>query len=314
MARHDYLPFGEEIPSGYANRGADWAADDSVKQKFTGQERDQETGLDYFGARYFSAAQGRFTSADPSGLFFADPTNPQSLNLYGYVLNNPLRNIDRDGLRCVWDDGSFDSEDDADTGSQGQCEAQGESWYDAGTYASGTDWASTNPDGTLTLYGAAPSQSVTVTGTATGVEVDTTLWLSGYWANVGIAITNATNTLIGSGGSSSQTPYYRFFMTHYCGPGGAGATTGVMDQACKAHDACFASAGLDASVNVSTSGVSLNLQQASMAQACNQALYNAARSNPRAHGSASLQLWLTKGDQTPFRGFILAPGTEAKPW
>lgn len=57
-----------------------------------------ETGLDYFGARYISGAQGRFTSPDKP---FADqhPEGPQSWNLYGYVRNNPLRFIDPTG-RC----------------------------------------------------------------------------------------------------------------------------------------------------------------------------------------------------------------------
>ena len=64
--------------------------------RFTGKERDAETGLDYFGARYFSAAQGRFTSADKP---FADQkvTDPQSWNLYAYTRNSPLRYIDVDG-------------------------------------------------------------------------------------------------------------------------------------------------------------------------------------------------------------------------
>src|SRR4051812_45726898 len=55
----------------------------------TGQERDAENGLDYFGARYFSGAQGRFTSPDKP---FADQddSDPQSWNLYSYVRNNPL--------------------------------------------------------------------------------------------------------------------------------------------------------------------------------------------------------------------------------
>jgi RHS repeat-associated protein len=55
-----------------------------------------ETGLDYFGARYFSGAQGRFTSADQP---FADqnPANPQSWNLYSYVRNNPLAFVDPTG-------------------------------------------------------------------------------------------------------------------------------------------------------------------------------------------------------------------------
>jgi RHS repeat-associated protein len=60
---------------------------------------------------------GRFMSPDPSGMGAASLGNPQSLNLYSYVLNNPLRNTDPDGRECVWDDGSFDSKDDAGTGS-----------------------------------------------------------------------------------------------------------------------------------------------------------------------------------------------------
>jgi RHS repeat-associated protein len=58
-----------------------------------------ETGLDFFGARYFSGAQGRFTSPDTP---FADqhPEDPQSWNLYAYVRNNPLAHVDTDGQAC----------------------------------------------------------------------------------------------------------------------------------------------------------------------------------------------------------------------
>lgn len=64
---------------------------------FTGKERDAETGLDYFGARYLSAAQGRFTSPDPL-LNSGRPEIPQSWNRYAYTLNNPLKYVDPDGL------------------------------------------------------------------------------------------------------------------------------------------------------------------------------------------------------------------------
>ena len=95
---------------------------------FTGKERDPESGNDYFGARYFGSSMGRFMSPDPSGLSYADPTNPQSLNLYSYVLNNPLHNIDPSGEECVWDDGSYDAADDPDTGSADMCSGQGGTW------------------------------------------------------------------------------------------------------------------------------------------------------------------------------------------
>ena len=65
--------------------------------EFTSKERDAETGLDYFGARYFSSAQGRFTSVDPL-MASAHASNPQSWNRYAYALNNPLRFTDPNGM------------------------------------------------------------------------------------------------------------------------------------------------------------------------------------------------------------------------
>jgi RHS repeat-associated protein len=68
---------------------------------FTGKDRDWETGLDYFGARYFSGPQGRFTSPDwsakPQAIPYASLTDPQTINLYGYLRNNPLNKADPDG-------------------------------------------------------------------------------------------------------------------------------------------------------------------------------------------------------------------------
>ena len=76
LALHDYVPFGDEIRAGVDSRGSLYGAADGVNKKFTGQYSDAETanaampsGLDYFGARYFSAAQGRFTSPDPLDIF-----------------------------------------------------------------------------------------------------------------------------------------------------------------------------------------------------------------------------------------------------
>jgi len=108
VACHDYLPFGEELLAPESGRTGCYASVDGVAQKFTGKERDTETagsatpsGLDYFGARYYSGAQGRFTSPDwssiPQPVPYADLSNPQSLNLYAYVGNNPLGRIDPDG-------------------------------------------------------------------------------------------------------------------------------------------------------------------------------------------------------------------------
>ena len=68
---------------------------------FTGKERDADSGNDYFGARYFASTTGRFLSPDWSAKVepvpYAKLDNPQSLNLYAYVGNNPLNRVDKDG-------------------------------------------------------------------------------------------------------------------------------------------------------------------------------------------------------------------------
>ncbi len=94
--RHDYLPFGEDIATAVGNRSTvqGYSSLDYVRQKFTQKERDSETGLDYFLARYYSSAQGRFTSPDS---FSGNRYDPQTLNRYAYVSNNPVRFIDTTG-------------------------------------------------------------------------------------------------------------------------------------------------------------------------------------------------------------------------
>ncbi|HEX3569850.1 MAG TPA: RHS repeat-associated core domain-containing protein [Acidobacteriaceae bacterium] len=76
----------------------------------TGKERDTESGLDYFGARYYGFNMGRFMSPDWSAqadpVPYANLENPQSLNLYAYVGNNPLRFADPDGHLQEDEDGN----------------------------------------------------------------------------------------------------------------------------------------------------------------------------------------------------------------
>jgi RHS repeat-associated protein len=72
-----------------------------VRSRCTGKERDTETGLDYFGARYYASNMGRWMSPDwssrPSPVPYASLGNPQTLNLYAYVGNNPVTSLDGDG-------------------------------------------------------------------------------------------------------------------------------------------------------------------------------------------------------------------------
>jgi len=66
------------------------------RRHFTGKERDSESGNDYFGARYYGSAMGRFMSPDPK-MASGHATNPQSWNRYNYSLGNPLKYVDPDG-------------------------------------------------------------------------------------------------------------------------------------------------------------------------------------------------------------------------
>jgi RHS repeat-associated protein len=90
-AESDYYPWGGELQ---------FINNDSNHYKFTGKERDAETQLDYFGARYYSNGLGRFITADwsatPVAVPYADLSNPQTLNLYRYP-SNPESYADLDG-------------------------------------------------------------------------------------------------------------------------------------------------------------------------------------------------------------------------
>jgi RHS repeat-associated protein len=95
LERHDYLPFGEECTTGAC--AANPGLGSGQPRKFTGKERDQETGLDYFGARYYGSRIGRFTSIDPVYTWRENLIDPQRWNRYAYGRNNPLRYVDPDG-------------------------------------------------------------------------------------------------------------------------------------------------------------------------------------------------------------------------
>jgi RHS repeat-associated protein len=87
IERHDYLPFGEE-----------WnPAGGPQPLRFTGKERDAETGLDYFGARYYGSRIGRFTTVDPALEQQRALADSQRWNRYAYANNNPFRYVDPDG-------------------------------------------------------------------------------------------------------------------------------------------------------------------------------------------------------------------------
>jgi RHS repeat-associated protein len=97
VEERDYLPFGEEL-CGTVPCSAPTAGQ---PRRFTGKERDAETGLDYFGARYYRASHGRFTTVDPALNIPAALVDPQRWNRYAYGRNNPLRFLDPDGSDVI---------------------------------------------------------------------------------------------------------------------------------------------------------------------------------------------------------------------
>ncbi len=109
------LPFGDALNCGNVT-GAPNTADDANQLHFTGKERDSESGNDYFAARYYSSAMGRFMSPDWSAKVqpvpYAKLDDPQSLNLYSYVWNNPLSRNDPDGHYTCADGAKCDSAND----------------------------------------------------------------------------------------------------------------------------------------------------------------------------------------------------------
>jgi RHS repeat-associated protein len=98
LARHDYLPFGEEIWVGVSRTTSQkYATTDKVRQRFALTERDEASGLDHTWFRKFDSFAGRWTSPDPYGGSMSIG-NPQSLNRYSYTQNDPVNFVDPSGL------------------------------------------------------------------------------------------------------------------------------------------------------------------------------------------------------------------------
>jgi RHS repeat-associated protein len=120
------LPFGDELMC---------SATDLSEHHFTGQIHDQESGNDYFNARYYSNYTGRFMSPDPAGMQAPDLEFPQSLNRYAYVWNNPLSFTDPTGLDCAYlnDAGTGLEKGGLDqSSSSGECGRTGGYWVEGG--------------------------------------------------------------------------------------------------------------------------------------------------------------------------------------
>lgn len=94
----DYYPYGGIVPTSTENVPQNY--------KFTGKERDAESGLDMFGARHYASTMGRFVAPDPGNVKLKHLLDPQGLNRYVYVRDNPLSYVDPNGKDWAkaWED------------------------------------------------------------------------------------------------------------------------------------------------------------------------------------------------------------------
>jgi RHS repeat-associated protein len=115
----------------YSAFGEPYAQSGTADVSFTGQDQDTTAGVYDFLYRKYDPAQSRWTSPDPAGLAAVSLSNPQSLNRYVYVLNNPLQLIDAAGLDACYyyatnDEAGLDDVEFVDTNtSAGECGASG---------------------------------------------------------------------------------------------------------------------------------------------------------------------------------------------
>jgi RHS repeat-associated protein len=240
------LPFGDpQVPC---------TSPSATEQFFTGQERDQETGNDYFRARYYASSMGRFISPDPSGLTYADPTNPQSLNLYAYVGNNPLAYIDPSGLHWACASATIVDQNGNPTPGSGSSGTQNCQWVN-------------DP---------------------VGINDADNLGLSLFMPQIGnMSSSNSSNTNVAAANPAPNNgvPVHGpWTYGHFCGAGGTGTPINGTDAACQQHDACYAQAGFSPGSNYQASNPQL--------QACNQQLCNsvrAQRTSLLSHGAGPIR-------------------------
>lgn len=175
-----------------------------LPRRFTSKERDAETGLVYFGARYMSGAQGRFTSPDPHEIiteasgpeeFASFLSNPQNWNRYAYVTNNPLSITDPDG-RCptclVWLQRLSPYADKAAAAAQryGQQASQAASRYGHQAYVLATQFFN-SPTGQEVTAAAAEM--------ATGSQLPYGFTSTGQYKQFGKAVSSGLRELAGDG-------------------------------------------------------------------------------------------------------------------
>ncbi len=226
----DYFPFGELIPCGTTTNNS---------HKFTEKERDQESNIDNSFARYFSSQMGRMMSPDPSGIFLANLADPQQLNLYSYVRNNPLAFIDPSGLDCIYFNDEGNGVESIDHNSDGgECGANGGDWVN-GTTSIGQ--ISYNSDEDMFTIGSSDSwNNYSTTASAPGAQVSGTpcygdcsysysqSFRPNFTFQLGLALNwNLWGPFAGSGYAGFAVDSHGHIATYWGGGGGLSVGAGV---------------------------------------------------------------------------------------
>ena len=248
------LPFGD---------GMSCTSTDISPMHFTGKERDTESGLDYFGARYYGSNMGRFMSPDHP-LIDQHPENPQSWNLYAYARNNPLINIDPTGLGCVTDmgqgsDANHESVELNNSISSDDCAGQHGTWVpgdvskdNIGAYR-GSDGginfqATTNTGGNVYYSSFVSGAQTDANGVGPGASIAhaSTDWLSSQIVGGSLdqMMSFAANRMEPRGGGGLMAllagpGFSPDGPDNWAGPGGMGTPQGQGDWAAMVHDYNF---------------------------------------------------------------------------
>jgi RHS repeat-associated protein len=241
------------------------AALNRIGSRYTGKERDAESGLDYFGARYYGSNMGRFMSPDPSGLLTQRPADPQSWNMYAYARNNPLIFIDPTGLDCVYANDAGNGVESIDHSSNsGECGQNGGSWapgyvnenwvkFNDSTQQfqavslNGTVDYTTFAAGATTQFNA--NESACTSG-CSGFSTANAGWLQGQLEANGVDLggylpflANRTEPLGGGLGMRLLSGPLNPNDDNWAGPGGFGPPSGRGDWAASVHDYSFSQYG-----------------------------------------------------------------------
>lgn len=189
IARHDYLPFGEDIPGtlGLRNGVADYGGDEGARQKYAAMEKDDSTGMAHTLWRKYDSSSGRWTTTDPDrGSMLL--MNPQTLNAYTYVTNSPVNFVDPLGLRLA-DMGVVQTDDPAYARTlQGSSDAEFRHSIN-GDYAVRNNLAvSERTIGDVTRYQGSPAAPTGGGGLSSGFFNPFEVWFEGHFDSEGYLV------------------------------------------------------------------------------------------------------------------------------